>query len=323
MGLLGFGLAGAAEKAGSFIQKTSLDQIESDIALERAQAIKLFSSKVDEDAAIRGEDRKIKNDKLVRDQRWQEEQDQNPKRIAMEIEKRKQINIEETRAAVDRFTQLAPLQREEALKTETERLKAMATPEALKAARSIALAKHIVDPSYTAVANDDGTVLMVNSKNPRDTFELKDPATGEPVVRKDPEQLKAATVFNNSLNAERTAANAELNAARAHYKDQKPNDPATPPEAKQAAEKAWAAAEAAHRAKIAGIDERQRLVQAVIFGKAKPKGGMVEQPEQPEQLGGPRGEAPKAEALGGPRGEAPKAEAPAVRKYNPKTGKFE
>ena len=60
--------------------------------------------------------------------------------------------------------------------------------------RVIAQAKHITDPSYQMVQQQDGSVLMVNSKNPKQS-QLLTGADGKPVIRKDPEELKAASTI--------------------------------------------------------------------------------------------------------------------------------
>lgn len=116
----------------------------------------------------------------------------------------------ETQAEIEKFTKLAPLKRQEAIDAEVAKLRAMSTPEMLKAERSVAMAKHIVDPSYTLIPNADGTVTTFDSKSGKSSGTLKGP-DGQPIIRKDPEEMKAATAVINM-------ANANLRVAEAAYK---------------------------------------------------------------------------------------------------------
>jgi len=75
--------------------------------------------------------------------------------------------------------------------------------------RMIAQARHITDPSYQMVQQQDGSVLMVNSKNPKQS-QLLIGADGKPVIHKNPEELKAA-------NAILIRAGDELKVAKAIY----------------------------------------------------------------------------------------------------------
>ena len=96
------------------------------------------------------------------------------------IEEKKALGAEDTNLGLERFKTLAPVQRQEAIDTEVAKLTALATPEMLKATRNVALAKHIVDPSYTLIPNADGTVTTFDSKSGKTTGILKGP-DGEPI----------------------------------------------------------------------------------------------------------------------------------------------
>lgn len=118
----------------------------------------------------------------------------------------------ETQAEIEKFKQLDPLKRKSALDAEMEKLRAFSTPEMLKAERNIALAKHIVDPSYTLIPNADGTVTTFDSKSGKSGGTLTGP-DGKPIVRKDPEEMKAATAVINMANANLRVAEAAYKAA--------------------------------------------------------------------------------------------------------------
>ena len=127
--------------------------------------------------------------------------------LPAEVERQKQFSAVEVQSKVDEFTKLAPLKRQEAIEAAVAQVKAMATPEMLKASRDIALSKHIVDPSYSAVPESDGTVTLLDTKSGR-TKKMVD-ADGKPIIRKDPEELKAATAVLTMVNADLRVARAE------------------------------------------------------------------------------------------------------------------
>jgi len=168
-------------------------------------------------------------------------------------EEKKIIGAAETQVEIDRFSKLAPLQRDEAIKTELEKLKALSTPEALKASRAIAMSKHIVDPSYQLIPQADGTVVTFDARSGKTGGVLKGP-DGKEIVRKDPEELKAATSVINLATANLRIAQAEHKAAQA--------DPMLDAAAKARADATWAIAQ----------EEAKRLsapAYAVLYGKAK------------------------------------------------------
>lgn len=172
--------------------------------------------------------------------------------LPAEVAKKKALAVVDTEQKVDEFTKLAPLKRQEAIDTALANLKALSTPEALAASRKIALATHIVDPSYSAIPQADGTVVMFDSRSGKTSGILKTP-DGEPVIRKDPEELKAATSVINMATGNLRIAQAEHKATMA--------DPMADAPAKARANAEWQQAQA----------EAKRLTApayAVLFGKA-------------------------------------------------------
>lgn len=156
------------------------------------------------------------------------------------------------KSETDAFTALAPIKRQEAIDTEVAKVRAMATPEMLQAVRSEALAKHIVDPAYTLIPNADGTVTTFDAHSGKSTGTLKGP-DGQPVIRKDPEELKAATAVISMANANLRIAQAEYKAAA--------SDMSGDPGSKARADAAWKNAQ----------EESRRLTApayAVLYGKA-------------------------------------------------------
>lgn len=171
--------------------------------------------------------------------------------LPSKIAEKEALGFAETKIELDKFSTLAPVKRQEAIDSAVAVLRAQSTPEMLRAERQIAQAKHIVDPSYTAMAQSDGTVVMVNTRNPRDAKLLE--VNGTAVVRKDPEELKAATSVINMASANLRIAQAEHKAAVSDIGA----DPAT----KAGADAAWKSAQ----------DEARRVTApayAVLFGKA-------------------------------------------------------
>lgn len=129
-----------------------------------------------------------------------------PSRIA----EKTTLGAADTQIELERFTKLEPTKRKALIDAEVEKLKAMSTPEMLAASKKIALSKHIVDPSYQLIPNADGTVTTFDSRSGRSGGTLKD-SDGNPIIRKDSEEMKAATAVINM-------ANANLKTAEAAYK---------------------------------------------------------------------------------------------------------
>lgn len=170
--------------------------------------------------------------------------------LPSEVARKKALTGVETEAEIEKFTRLAPLKRKEAIDAEVAKLRAMSTPEMLKAERSIAMAKHIVDPSYSLIPNADGTVTTFDSRSGKSGGTLKGP-DGKDIVRKDPEEMKAATAVINM-------ANANLRVAEAAYKASASE---LDPVAKSAATAEWKNAQA----------EAKRLTApayAILYAKA-------------------------------------------------------
>lgn len=193
-----------------------------------------------------------------------------PGLLNVETTRAKALNDEQTRAELERFKALAPVKRQEEIDTAVEKLRALSTPEMLTKERAIKLAGHIVDPVYALVPQADGTVIAVNSHDAKDTKVLKD-ADGKPIVRKDPEEMKAAVAVINM-------ANTNLKIAEAAYKA---DASSLEPGVKEKATVAWNAAQAEakqltapayavlyQKAKIPGVDDKEP---AAPTGPATPK----------------------------------------------------
>lgn len=173
------------------------------------------------------------------------------------------------KAEQDAFNAMEPLKRKAAIDAEVEKVRAMATPEMLKAVRAEAQAKHIVDPAYTLVPLGDGTVATFDARSGRTTGTLNGP-DGKPLIRKDPEELKAATSVINM-------ANQNLKIAQAEYKATL-SDMSGDPAVKARAEADWKNAQL----------EAKRLTApayAVLYGKA----GIEEAPAAPTETTGKTG----------------------------------
>lgn len=308
MGLLGSIAAGVADKVGTAAMQLGEKQIATLIEEERAKRLEEHRVATQEAATIRAEGRGIENRKLERGIIHDETVARSGDLRDIKVADQRALNIENTRAEIERFEKLAPLKRADAIATVTESLKAQATPDMLAAARKIAQAKHIVDPSYSLVQDADGTMLTVDSKTGKVGGVLKNPDTGEPVVKKSDEQLKAATAAVNVLNAEALRLQRDLKTAEDHYKAQKPSDVTTSPEAKKKADDEWKAAQAEYRAAIAALAPRRALAEAIIFDKTGPK-----KPAGPEQLAGPRDDAPGLLGTPKPGPAAPSATIEYVR----------
>lgn len=208
-------------------------------------AQKVYNDYLDEEAKMRLEDARIAAQEQLAirtdERNWKNEKARAPEKTAMAVANTKAVNV----GNVESLEELAPRTTavdvakaralsDGALATEVAQqptklgLINVASEDALarrerdaprtnKLDRQSAQAKHIVDPSYTMVPNADGTVLMFNSRNPgAGAITLKDDK-GEPIVRKDPEELRAATALIN-------AAGQELKIAEAAYKA----DPTSP-----------------------------------------------------------------------------------------------
>lgn len=193
---------------------------------------------------------------------------QTPAKVA----ERKELLAVDTADAVRRFELLEPLQRKAAIQTAEESLRALSTPEMLKFARQQALAKHIVDPSYSLIPQADGTVVTFDSRSGKNAGVLKD-TDGKPIIRKDPEEIKAATSIINMANTNLRIAQAEHKAAMA--------DPAGDDQSRAAANAAWKAAQ----------EESKRLsmpAYAVLYGKSG-----AAKAETPPNAEAPKGNDPR------------------------------
>lgn len=174
-----------------------------------------------------------------------------PGLLDVEVKRKEGVAAAELRGEVEKFKTLKPLERQEQIDTAVAKLKALSSPEMLEAERKIKLAGHIVDPAYTLIPNADGTVTTFDAHSGKSVGVVKD-ADGKPIVRKDPEEMKAAVSVIN-------LANTQLKIAEAAYKA---DASSLEPGAKEKATVAWQAAQA----------EAKQLTApayAVLYGKAK------------------------------------------------------
>ena len=115
----------------------------------------------------------------------------------------------ESETRINEFKILDPLKRASEIAKQVDTLKALSTPEALKSERSIALAKHIVDPSYSITAAGDGTIRTFDTRTGKVGGQLTDPVTNEVIKVKDPQQLAAATSIVSLVNTQLRIAQAD------------------------------------------------------------------------------------------------------------------
>lgn len=189
-----------------------------------------------------------------------------PGLLDVEVGRKKALGAVDVQTELDKFKTLAPVKRQEEIDTAVAKVKALSSPEMLANARNIALASHIVDPSYTLIPNADGTVTTFDSKSGKSTGVVKD-ADGNPVVRKDPEEMKAAIAVIN-------LANTNLRIAEAAYKA---DASSLEPGVKEKAAVTWATAQT----------EAKQLTApayAVLYGKAKIP-GVSDAPAAPTKTG--------------------------------------
>ena len=227
MGLLDIA-AGAAAGGGAALEKVGYKLIDEEIQRSRDDRLEEFRSKAADlvntrtieaegranTRTIEGEQRRPGNISAETTARVNAEFEASiahaPKALQAEIARQTALNTVRVEGALQEFKALAPLKRQEAIDTEVAKITASATPDMLKATRAIAQSKHIVDPMYSLVPQSDGTVATFDARSGRTTGVLKD-ADGKPLIRKDPEELKAAVSVLNM-------ASTNLKIAEAAYK---------------------------------------------------------------------------------------------------------
>lgn len=283
MGLLGSALLGGAAAAGGYTADVAEKNIQSLIAEDRMKRLEEHRVATQEAATVRGEQRKIENDRTVRKEILDETIANAPKLREIKTADQRALNEENLRAEVSKFEKMAPLKRADAIATATETLKAQATPEMLAAARKIAMAKHIVDPSYSLTQDADGTIRTFDARSGKVGEALKDPATGQPIVRRSDEQVRAAREVILATGAEIRSADSVLATANAHYKAQKPNEQTTDPAVKKKADEEWAAAQKAYQIRVEAARAERSLAVAALSTKVTG----AKKSDGPEQLGGP------------------------------------
>jgi hypothetical protein len=262
MGLLGDMLAGAADRGGAALEKAGLVKWEADVREEAAKRLEEHRSRLAEDSAVRAEQRGIENRKTERGIIHEETKARAADLTAIEVDRQLKVGMAKNQVDLDKLKAEGPERIRQAVQTQTETLAAMSTPEALKQARSIALAKHIVDPSYQLVPLSDGTIATVDTKSGKSGGVLKG-ADGEPLVRKDSEELKAATEALRFANQISTVANASY---RATINSPEMKDIGTDPATK---ERVRAEAEATLASEKKRAEELAACAIAVLMRKGK------------------------------------------------------
>ena len=227
LGIIGTALAGAAAGVGTegakFLSSSFLNEQMAEIQKQRDARLEEFAKGREERGYAHGKEMLGETERLRREGRQADiEQDVSPANVQARagavsdtLVATREARVADTRAMgtattdveIDRFTRLAPAKRQEVIDTEVAKLRALSTPEMLKAEKAIAQAKHIVDPNYTAIGNEDGTVTMVNTRNPQDAKQLK--VGGVPVVQRNSEGRQLATAALNYAAAEARTARQE------------------------------------------------------------------------------------------------------------------
>jgi hypothetical protein len=297
MGLLGHMVAGAAQGAGNAAAKIGFTQIEANIREEQAKRLAEFTSTLQEGVQTRAEDRGMVNRAAERATIFGETLERAPQMADLEVDKAKKLAAAKLETDFAELQKLGPERIRQAVQQQTETLKAMSTPEMLKHARLQAQAKHIVDPAYAPLKLADGTVVMVDARSGKTTGTLKGADGAELVIRDGAEQSAAVASLqyaNNALRIAETKYKTDLNSVK---------DVTTDPKVKEQtvalAEAEWRQAQASsHALAASALAVLQRNMKAP---PVKPKAGLIDAPET--YPGG---------------GNA----APAVRTFDPATGKF-
>ena len=239
-------LAGGLSEAAGGAAKIGFDMIQSQIDQDREAALIQMRTEAQKGLMQTGED-------IRRGGRQADfEQDQTNAPAKMKTMADQETAVGTARAGVER--EAAKNKAQDTLQFQTDNQKQITSNE-----RASALAKHIVDPAYTMVPNADGTVTMVNTRNPNAGAVTLKGEDGKPIIRKDPEELKAATAILND-------ANKTLSIAEAKFKADSMN-----PEAQAE----WKAAQQQHARDTAAS-------RAVILGKAGADSS--KEPAQPRQI---------------------------------------
>lgn len=215
---LGKGLMAVGKQYAGYIERSSLQ--EEAAKLQEARDMRL--------SELRKTELRFSEDVRREGRQADIDQDTNPENISkksaaasglilgtMDAEARKRtvIGQVDTQVELDRFRALAPAKRAEEIAAETEKLKALSSPEMLQATRRIAAAKHIVDPSYTQIKDEDGKTYLVNTRNPKDKQLLE--IDGKPIIQANPEMRALANSALNKARDDMRAAGLEHKTALA------------------------------------------------------------------------------------------------------------
>ena len=218
-------LAQAMVGLGEGVREVGLDQMKAAILAERDQRLNEFQTQHQE-RGFKQEEKMVDLRENVRRTGRQSDidQDVDPENVRKRVEaasatitgtipakvqERKELGAADLQLEINKFDEMEPRQRKAAISAEVEKMKAMTTPEMLKATRAKAQAMHIVDPNYSLIPTAEGLV-MYDTKSGTNKGLLKG-EDGKPLTRRDPDELKSiATVVN--------AANQNLARAETEYK---------------------------------------------------------------------------------------------------------
>ena len=215
MGLLGYALAGAAKGAAdsaTYMLKQQLEEEKLNRIAEYNSGLRMKEMGAQREWAIEDIGRKAdaetealsRNAKPRAEAQLKAEEAVAPGRNALKAQEKLDVEFNPKVLEAERKKKIDDKQSD--LDFVTSHL-----PQLAKNARALAQAGHIVDPSYTAIPNADGTVDMVDSRNPKNIVKLTG-ADGKPIIRKDPEELKAASTIINTANTNLKIAEAKFKA---------------------------------------------------------------------------------------------------------------
>ena len=160
-----------------------------------------------------------------------------PKKAEAEAATKRTVGAAENDVAIARERDMAPVklkneiaEKDAALDFQTAHLKQLVGNE-----RALAQARHIVDPSYQMISNQDGTVSLFNTRNPKAGAITLTGSDGKPVIQKNLQEMQSAKEMLS-------AASSELRIAETAYQSAIKNDPTD-----AVAKKTWDEAQARYK----------------------------------------------------------------------------